>query len=299
MGSEKSTVERKNYHGGREIRDLLHLNDGTDLGKKTVLIIGELPQWQIQEELRTRGTDVTSVPIDDLSGPSKKFTGRSEELKKSSDYITFAMGLAFYKKKDRAQLLAEAIHAVKFHEDGELSTIALDWNNFEKFAKANRDRRHAELFSIAKRLFNKVGIDRNYGHKQYREVNAAVKRSVKRKELDITRTSLVRQPGKSHWEEVKDVCDLFEGIVDKMTEQIKTQAPKPIALALVHVVFRLPGLRKDIQTYRKKVEDILALPLEERPITEPPLFYAVTVKAKPPKDPFWQRIWEKFAVPIS
>ncbi len=301
--SQETATERKNYHGGREVRDLLHLNDKTDLTGKKVLVVGVLPQWQIGEELQERGADAAVIPVDDIAGPSKKFTAESGEFQKHLDYITFAMALAFYNKKDRTQLLAEAINAVKFHDNGEVSAIALDWKNFQDFARRNKDQRHAELFSIAKRLFNRAGIDRNYGHKQYREVKSAVNKSVKRKELHIARAPIVREPGKSYWEEIMDVCDLFEGIVDKMMTQINN-APElkfkvkmtPMSdktLAANHVirVMGLPKLKKDIQEYRRKVEAILALPQKERPVTEPPLFYTVTVKARPHRT-LWQKTWD-------
>lgn len=270
--------ERAGFHGGNEVRKALGLGD-KDFHGKEVLLVGELPQWGIGEELRKQGAKVVTKDVEAVAGRPKGFTSESPELQDPYDSIVFGMALAFYKKSDRKALLRKAIEKARFGNGGEVSTVSLDWDNFDRFAQESGQYIHADLLSISKRLFALAGNDRRYGKKQHREVQSAVRKSGKKRQLQTIETEVERPLGKSHWEEVRDLCDLLEGVVDSAEKQISASAPKVLRF-LIFSALGLHRLRNDIRAYRLEVEGILALSEEQRPASLPPLFSIVTVKAK-------------------
>src|SRR3989344_5354781 len=92
--------ERSLWHGGADLRKALGLdNSKTDFKGKEVLLAGLLDQWKpIVQELQSKGANVTSVGVDSVAGPKKKFTHKSPELQKEYDIIALPMVPAFYKR---------------------------------------------------------------------------------------------------------------------------------------------------------------------------------------------------------
>lgn len=280
--ASRTANNRRDYHGGPDIRKALHLDkEGESYDGKRILIAGDRPQWELAEDLRAQGASVRTVPLEQEGSPFKRLTPKDFK-NQTYDQVLFAMTLAFRSDKPKAlnRLLKSAIGAVDFENGGEMSAVSLDFTDVKKFTAESNDPTVQRLLSIMSSFFAVAEFDMHSG----RKIGAAMKKAAQgRPDLEVVESPINnRKAGTGWWGEIRDLGDIVMHSVDSALADLR-QAPKFVQENVPPVRDKIRGfiaVKAEMSSFIEEVDEILKLPESERPRIQMPTIHTHTLRKK-------------------
>lgn len=266
----RHNAEVSQYHGAPDVEKALGFSNLANFYGQRILSIGDVSdRWNITERMRGQGAEVTVVDTYTDGNPIKRVRPSSSVFAgKKFDRAVVAMTSAFRSPKGRVELFQAIVRKVDFKNKGRMGVTALDFGNFEEDAAGSDNQTVRDIADLNKRFFEAVGFDRNSGRNLAAEVGEAIKG---KKNLQVEVEVNDRPKGKEHWDEVKDLLAFQINIIDKAVKSMPAFMKQKAALLT---------LRAEIVALQPSINEILALPVEDRPDALPPRIYRAVVTQK-------------------
>lgn len=272
--------ETESYHGGPEVENALHLEEGVSLKGRNIYFGGNLPgRWDFGNEMVRRGARVTMRDVGVFANPLTRPGKRAPEFKKKNrfDQVVMYMGFAFYKGKALEEVLNASMDSVNFKNKGEFKSITLDFTSMENSTPENASE--VALHAFMHRFFQAGGFDSHQGSVARKTIQTVLEKRGLDSKLVVEEAIHMRPAGAGGWGELYDLSGMLAEQSGEAALGMSKVPPLIRALFLDKKIKEYQDLEKSFKAVQEEIK-ILAQNKTTTPTGMPPTIHTVTVRAR-------------------